>query len=259
MVALFRIEESAEEFQEVPELFAVDAQTVELCGHGRLGESVSVFEQSLVGLEDSGRCDRGDLSGCFFGEGFRGRVEKRLPLTQQGRKPGQLEVCDNLRTGFVTVAANEQIQRFESVGVGSVCQSLVFINGVEPDIEVSAGAGDVTDSPESLLERPDRCLLEDAGNLAQAGPGSAGGHAEVVNVIGVGADKYLLRRDFDLRQEIPEDRANYMIDRVFGVDVHSGQNSTWVNPGESVAINPSPSPFPFPDSESVNSGLVPMV
>ena len=56
------VEEFSEEFQEVPELFPVDAQTVELCGHGLLRESISMLEQSPVGLEDSGRCGRGDCS-----------------------------------------------------------------------------------------------------------------------------------------------------------------------------------------------------
>jgi len=55
-------EESSEKLQEIPELLAIDAQTVELCGHGLLRESVSMIEQSLVGLEDSGCCDRGDCS-----------------------------------------------------------------------------------------------------------------------------------------------------------------------------------------------------
>ena len=62
LVAPVGFEEPSEKLQEVSELFAVDAQTVELCSLGIFGESMAVFEQSPVGLEDSRRCDWGDLS-----------------------------------------------------------------------------------------------------------------------------------------------------------------------------------------------------
>ncbi len=53
-VALLQVEDSPKELQQIPEFLAVNSQTVELGGVGFCRKGVTMFEKSLMSLENSG-------------------------------------------------------------------------------------------------------------------------------------------------------------------------------------------------------------